>query len=274
MNEINKLIETAKAEVGYLEKKSNSQLDSKTANAGVGNYTKYARDLDAISGFYNGKKQGFAWCDVFVDWCFVQSFGADRAKELLLQPNKSLGAGCKYSMNYYKNAKQFYTTPKAGDQIFFKSGGSIFHTGLVIKADNEYVYTIEGNTSNSEGVDGSGGGVYEKRYKLGYKYIAGYGRPKYKEEPAPTPSKPKTEEIKVEGAESFNKKYRFGKTYKTTTDLNFRAGAGTDKAIIGVLTKGTKVKWYGYYTGGWKLVKATSGANKGKTGYCSGNYLK
>ena len=33
-------------------KKSNSQLSHKTANAGSGNYTKYARDLDAVEGFY------------------------------------------------------------------------------------------------------------------------------------------------------------------------------------------------------------------------------
>ena len=40
---IERLIATAMAEEGYLEKASNSQLDSKTANAGSNNYTKYAR---------------------------------------------------------------------------------------------------------------------------------------------------------------------------------------------------------------------------------------
>lgn len=38
---INAVIKLAKAETGYLEKKSNSQLDSKTANAGYNNITKY-----------------------------------------------------------------------------------------------------------------------------------------------------------------------------------------------------------------------------------------
>ena len=66
-----RLIEIAEAEEGYLEKASNASLDSDTANAGSANYTKYARDLDAIPNFYNGKKNGYAWCDVFVDWCFV-----------------------------------------------------------------------------------------------------------------------------------------------------------------------------------------------------------
>lgn len=58
---IKDLVALAESEVGYLEKASNAQLDDKTANAGGANYTKYARDLDAI-GFYNGKKQGYAWC--------------------------------------------------------------------------------------------------------------------------------------------------------------------------------------------------------------------
>ena len=75
-NYLSKVLKIAEAEVGYLEKASNSQLDSKTANAGSANYTKYARDLDNISGFYNGKKNGYPWCDVFIDWCFVQAYGA------------------------------------------------------------------------------------------------------------------------------------------------------------------------------------------------------
>ncbi|MCH1978243.1 hypothetical protein MCG44_00545 [Lawsonibacter sp. OA9] len=49
-NAIDKLISVASAEVGYLEKKSNSQLDSKTANAGSNNYTKYARDYRTFAG--------------------------------------------------------------------------------------------------------------------------------------------------------------------------------------------------------------------------------
>ena len=61
------VVKIALAEVGYKEKASNSQLDNPTANAGSNNYTKYARDL-RDAGYYNGNKNGFAWCDVFVDW--------------------------------------------------------------------------------------------------------------------------------------------------------------------------------------------------------------
>lgn len=175
-----KVIDIALAQVGYLEKASNSQLDSKTANAGNKNFTKYARDLDAIPGFYNGKKQGFAWCDTMTDWCFVQAYGVENAKKLLCQPDKSLGASCTYSASYYRKAGRFYEKdPKIGDQIFFKSGSSIVHTGLVYNVDSKKVYTVEGNTSGASGVIANGGGVCRKSYDLTYSKIAGYGRPDY-----------------------------------------------------------------------------------------------
>lgn len=174
-----KVIDIALNEVGYLEKKTNSNLDSKTANAGYGNYTKYARDLDNIKNFYNGKKNGYAWCDVFVDWCFVKAYGVETAKKLLCQPDKSAGAGCGFSANYYKNKGQFHSTPKKGDQIFFTQGGSVTHTGIVYKVDDSTVYTIEGNTSSAAGVVANGGAVAKKSYRRSSTYIYGYGRPDY-----------------------------------------------------------------------------------------------
>ena len=177
-----KVVEIALGEVGYLEKKSNSQLDSKTGNAGYNNYTKYARDLDKISSFYNGAKNGYAWCDVFTDWVFVTAFGVAKAKELLCQPDNSYGAGCYYSARYYKNKGQFYIQePKIGDQIFFwnSSKDDVAHTGIVYDVDRTYVYTVEGNTSSDSGVVANGGGVFCKKYKLNYTRIYGYGRPKY-----------------------------------------------------------------------------------------------
>ena len=95
--------------------------------------------------------------------------------------------------------------------------------------------------------------------------------------PTTTTTKPKTETTtkpKVDYAKSQNKKYSSGKTYKTTSDLHLRTGASTKKTSVGIMAKGDKVKWYGYYTDNWKLVKVTSGKLKGKTGFCSGNYLK
>lgn len=144
---------------------------------------KYSRDL-AKYNFYNGTKKGVAWCDIFVDWCFMTAYGVNAAYELLCQPKKSCGAGCAYSANYYKSKGQWHTEPQPGDQIFFwpgdKIGGtSMQHTGLVIAVDSKYVYTMEGNTSADSGVVDNGGSVNNKKYKLAYERIAGYGRPDY-----------------------------------------------------------------------------------------------
>lgn len=173
-----KVLEVASNEVGYLEKQSNAQLDDKTANAGYRNWTKYARDLDALGDFYNGPKNGFEWCDMFVDWCMVRAYGVQLGMALLIQPKYSAGAGCTYSMGYYKAKGQFYSDPKPGDQIFFSNDGwkTSYHTGLVEKVENGYVYTIEGNTSSASGVVANGGGVSRKSYPISW---GRYGRPDY-----------------------------------------------------------------------------------------------
>ena len=188
------LIKIAEAEVGYLEKKTNANLDDKTANAGYNNWTKYARDLNK-AGYYNGNKNGFAWCDVFVDWLFLQLCNGDAKKaEWLICQTGDLGAACGYSGNYYRNAGRFYTSdPKPGDQIFFGTRGHESHTGIVYKVDSSRVYTIEGNTSGTAGVVANGGGVFKKSYALNYTRISGYGRPRYDEEPSSAETKPEPE---------------------------------------------------------------------------------
>lgn len=189
-NYASKVISVLEAEVGYLEKASNKNLDEKTANAGSGNYTKYARDLDAIPGFYNTKKNGAPWCDVFVDWAFVQAYGVEAAKKLLCQPDGSLGAGCGFSAKYYKKQGQFHESdPKRGDQIFFWNSKKIgvAHTGLVVDVDEQYVHTVEGNTADDSGVVANGSGVFRKKYALDDDRIYGYGRPAYDPEPVDEP---------------------------------------------------------------------------------------
>lgn len=175
-NTVDKIIKIAEAEVGYLEKRTNSQLDSKTANAGSNNYTKYGKAMGC---------NGDAWCDAFVDWCFVQAYGKEAAQKLL-------GGFSNYtptSAQYFKNMGKWYMSkPQIGDQIFFKNSTRICHTGLVYKVDNSKVYTIEGNTSGTSGVVANGGGVFKKSYLLTYGNIAGYGRPNYDVETISTAS--------------------------------------------------------------------------------------
>ena len=57
------VITLAQEQIGYLEKKSNAQLDHKTANAGSKNYTKYNRDYVAWGA---GGAQPMQWCGSFV----------------------------------------------------------------------------------------------------------------------------------------------------------------------------------------------------------------
>ena len=177
---IKKLVAHAKTEVGYKEKRTNSQLDNKTANAGSGNWTKYAQDIDnKYPKFYNGKKNGYAWCDIFVDWNFITCFGYKNALAMLYQPEYSCGAGCSNSANYYRRNKAFYSTPQVGDQVFFGEYGSEGHTGIVAAVNSNIITTIEGNTSGGGGVDGNGDGVYQKTYNINSGYISGFGRPNW-----------------------------------------------------------------------------------------------
>lgn len=165
------VITLAESEVGYREKASNANLDDKTANSGGGNWTKYARDLDNLQNFYNGPKNGYAWCDVFVDWLFVTCFGETIGREMLCQPEKSAGAGCLFSAQYFKQAGRWFTSPQEGDQIFFSySSGEYSHTGIVVMVNGDTVTTIEGNTSDSVG---------KRTYIKSNPVIAGYGRPKW-----------------------------------------------------------------------------------------------
>lgn len=147
---IEKVILIAKNEIGYLEKKSNSQLNSKTANAGSNNYTKYWRDIKP-------DYQGQPWCAAFVSWCFMKAFGLENAKKLLKHwPYvycPTLGA------LFTKNAN-----PKVGDIVIFKHGNTFTHTGFVTKVSGDRFWTIEGNTSGASGIVANGGGVCQKSY--------------------------------------------------------------------------------------------------------------
>ena len=177
---IAKLVNCAKSQVGYLEKRSNAYLDDKTANAGSNNWNKYARDIDnKYPNFYNGKKNGYSWCDIFVDWCFIECFGYEKALKMLYQPTKSTGAGCSYSASFYRAHNAFYRQPQVGDQVFFGDYGNEGHTGIVVAVSGNIITTVEGNTSGGYGVESNGDGVYIKKYNTSTQYIPGFGRPNW-----------------------------------------------------------------------------------------------
>lgn len=168
MNPRDILVNNALAQVGY--------------KAGTGKHTKYAEELDKLGYVYNGPKNGFDWCDVFVDWCFYKSFGKV-GFHMLYQPEKGTGAGCPFSADFFREHNAFYETPAIGDQVFFGVPGDEYHTGIVVEVGNMTITTVEGNTG------GGNGQVQKKTYARAGNIISGYGRPRWSLVSA-TPAKP------------------------------------------------------------------------------------
>lgn len=150
---IDALIVTAQAEIGYMEKQSNAQLDDKNTNVGDGNYTKYWRDLKPIY-------QGQPWCAVFVSWIMYKTFGLETAKKLLKHENDFPYVYCPtLGARFTKHAN-----PQRGDIVIFYRNGTFAHTGIVTKVEGDKFYTIEGNTSNGSTIIANGGEVCSKHY--------------------------------------------------------------------------------------------------------------
>ena len=173
MTPAERLVATALAEKGYREKASNSQLDSPTANAGTANYNKYAAYMDKTD-FFNGAKNGYDWCAIFVCWCFVTTFGIEVARKIMGVPVRSAAAGVAYLRQYFSQIGGLVSSPQPGDVIFFKTanGTGWQHTGIVTKVADGCVETVEGNAGTPQGVN-------TFRYALGYNRIGGYGRAKW-----------------------------------------------------------------------------------------------
>lgn len=147
---IKKVIDIAKGELGYLEKRSNYNLDDKTANAGQNNYTKYWADIKP-------SYQGQPWCAAYVTWILVQAFGVDMATKLLKH----------YPFVYCPTLGSLFklnSNPKVGDIVLFYRNGTFAHTGIVTGVNGDYFTTNEGNTSGGSTIIANGGGVCQKGY--------------------------------------------------------------------------------------------------------------
>ena len=275
---IQKVIDIATGELGYLEKKSNAQLDNKTANAGSGNYTKYWKAVYAAF-------QGQAWCACFVSWVFMMAFGLETAKRMLKH----------WPFVYCPTLAGMTTnkTPKVGSIVLFYRNGTYAHTGIVVAVTSTMITTIEGNTSGASGIIANGGGVCKKTYQRSslssltkffipdYSLVSGSAASSTEvaaDKPATQSTKTAaavTEKRAKQAAMGYDKS--LAGTYKTTADLHIRDGAGTSFASLGVLPKGTAVQNYGYFTAvsgkKWLYVQTTIGKVK-YTGFCSGSYLK
>ena len=79
---------------------------------------------------------------------------------------------------------------------------------------------------------------------------------------------------KVEAARLYNKAHARAYTVTANDGLNMRAGAGTNKAILATLKKGTTFRCYGYYNIQTDGTVWLYGVADGKTGFCSKAYLR
>jgi GH25 family lysozyme M1 (1,4-beta-N-acetylmuramidase) len=154
-----KIVKLAKEQVGYVPYS--------------GKKNKYAEYLDSLGDFYNTKKNGYDWCEIFFDYLFVKTFGVETGRKMLYQPKKSTGAGCGFSAQFYRENKAWSKVPQIGSQIYYGTQGNEYHTGLVYDVDDKYIYTIEGNTG------GGNGKVGKKKFLKTTTGIAGYGIPNW-----------------------------------------------------------------------------------------------
>lgn len=187
-----KVVEEAEKWVGYLEKASNSQLESMTANAGYNNYTIFAK---WYKQWFGEDFQAQPWCAMFVSDMIYIGCGK---KEVVPR-----FAYCPDGVNWFKRNGLWKTSnPQRGDVIFFRgSDGLACHVGLVSSANSDKVVTIEGNTSSDAGVVANGGCVAKKSYSIHYSRILGYGQPPYSKYETVKPTTSTKPEVKKEDDE-------------------------------------------------------------------------
>lgn len=183
------VVAVAMSQIGYQE--SNDPDDIDGIGTGYNNYTEYNENIWGV----NALGTGFYWCASFVSWSLLQSGATDHnSSQDMVRYNRGdseyiwrevacgTWASQLNTFGHFRYSKYHGGTyqPQTGDLIFFHWSGSsdesdADHIGIVVYSDDSYVYTVEGNTSDAEGMDDNGDGVYFKKYSLGYSCIVGYG---------------------------------------------------------------------------------------------------
>lgn len=157
---IHALVQRAYGEVGYHESGNN--------------YTKYSED-PRITKLYGWNVQNQPWCNTFVNWLFINTFGYDDGVAMTYGGS----ARCFTHAQLYKNNGAWSTEPHKGDQIFFSSGDG--HTGVVVDVSASTVTTVEGNYTDR---------VACNTHFINDPDIMGYGKPNWSvvaNEPNPDP---------------------------------------------------------------------------------------
>lgn len=169
MSKLQTLLTLAESQIGYPEKNDSKHLDSFILY-GTNNYTKYARDLNAIG---LPGCQGQPWCGVYQMWLEYKNSNKNHA---LAQLGPTF-YNCFSTMNWAKKNNRWLAktaTPKPGYRVIFNQS----HIALVTKVTGTYnngnIYTNEGNTSNGSSINRDGGRVCNKFYPRSHGSILGY----------------------------------------------------------------------------------------------------
>lgn len=141
-------INIAKEEVGYME----TTYEDGTF------YSKY--------GDWYGLPNG-AWCAMFVSWCANEA-GIPYS---IIPKFASTAVGKDWFVNKELWRDKSEYSPQPGDLIFLNNCS---HVGIVEKCENNVIYTIEGNASDS---NGENFGVRQRTYDADSSKITGYGVP-------------------------------------------------------------------------------------------------
>lgn len=105
-----------------------------------------------------------SWCMAFVFWCFSEAAKNNKI------PNTAIKtAGCLDAWNRAKTVQKSQA-PQIGSVFIMDFGGGHGHTGIVEKFDENFIYTVEGNTNDT----GSREGFEVCRRKRARKTTKGY----------------------------------------------------------------------------------------------------
>lgn len=123
-------------EVGYLEKATNDQLDSHTANPGSGKFSKYGQWIGLNPG---------EWCAAFVSWC-----GNEANIPTSCIPHMR---SVPLMKNFYEECGRFYWShayggnyvPQPGDIVTLFYQHEFGHMGIVYAVNGNMVTVIHGN---------------------------------------------------------------------------------------------------------------------------------
>lgn len=223
---IQKLIDLAVSQIGYKEPNGD-------------NHNKYAHEMDTTyKGWFNGSKDGYDWCAVFVNWLFVTAFGVDVASKMLNHSSKygTMSAVVQYLYRSLMEVNRVGKEPHVGDIVFYHNDkyeglSQLCHVGIVWKVNGDYITTIEGNSGRNS--DSVATREIRKNYDTKSWGIYGFGYPDYSaagDEPVPDP---KT----MDG-------YTVGERYKVickdTLNVRTKAEVSRSSKIVTKLNPGTE----------------------------------